>query len=50
MTQTKTYRIKLSTYKRLRRVFEAERGETTAHYFERLTKFLEQRGKRYGFN
>jgi hypothetical protein len=33
-------RMKYNTYLRLRRAFPAIRGETAAHYFERLAKWL----------
>lgn len=36
-----TPRIYYSTYLRFRRVFKAQRGETLASYFERLSKYLE---------
>jgi hypothetical protein len=39
--ETKTYRMKLSSYRRIRRIFRGKRGETTASYFERLSRFLE---------
>ncbi len=36
-------RIKHSDYKRIRGVFPGEYGETAAHYFMRLRKFLEKK-------
>jgi len=48
-SEIKHYKMKLTTYKRIRRNFKAQRGETCAEYFERLSKFLDQRGKRWGF-
>lgn len=35
-------RMKWNTYLRLRRVFPSLRGESAAHYFERLAKHLER--------
>jgi len=34
-------RMKYSTYLRLRKIFKAQRGESAASYFERLSKWLE---------
>ena len=36
-----TIRIYLRTFNKLKKVFPAERGETMASYFERLSKWLE---------
>lgn len=39
---TRQYRMKLSTYARIRKNFQAIRGETCAQYFERLSRALEE--------
>ena len=41
MKTDKIIRIKLTTYRRIRHNFRAERGETMASYFDRLSKYLE---------
>jgi hypothetical protein len=43
MKSDKIIRISLNSYKRVRRIFPAERGETMRSYFERLSKWLEDR-------
>jgi hypothetical protein len=43
MNNTRTFRMKLKTYKNIRRIFPCVRGETTASYFERLSEAM-----RYG--
>ena len=42
MTQTKFVRMKLSTYRRLRRWYSPIKGESAAQYFERLSKYIER--------
>lgn len=37
---TQSYRMTLKTYRRIRRCFKGERGETVASYFERLSQRL----------
>ena len=37
----KFIRIKYTSYKRLRKIYPALRGETMGSYFERLSKWLE---------
>lgn len=37
-----TFRINLSSYNKIRRVFPKNRDESMASYFERLTQFLQQ--------
>jgi len=34
-------RIKYNTFRRIKAVFPAQRGESASSYFERLAKFLE---------
>ena len=41
MIKGKFVRLKYSTYLRFRREFKAQRGESAASYFERLSKWLE---------
>jgi len=41
MVKTIVIKIKYNTFLRLKRVFPSERGETMAHYFERVAKHLE---------
>lgn len=43
MKTDKIIRMRLTTYRRIRRQFPAERGETIQSYFERLSKYIEQR-------
>ena len=38
---TKSYRMKLSTYRIIRKNFKCKYGETTAAYFERLARYLD---------
>ena len=38
--ETKTYRMKISTYKRIRKAYPGIKGETIAEYFERVSKEL----------
>ena len=40
--KSKVYRMKLTTYKKLRHEFPAEYKESVAHYFERLVKWLDK--------
>ena len=40
MLKTKTYRMRLTSYKRIRSSFPAERGESVVAYFDRLSKEL----------
>jgi len=42
MTQTKFVRMKMTTYRRIRGLYPALRGESASHYFERLSKWLEK--------
>lgn len=42
MNKQKIVRMKYSTFLRIKRLFPGERGETMAHYFERLAKFIER--------
>ena len=37
---TNTFRMRLRTYRRIRQNFKAEREETVANYFDRLSKKL----------
>lgn len=46
-TKTLTVKIRLATYKKLRRMFKAERGESVASYFERLAQEIENGGNVY---
>lgn len=39
--QTKTFRMTLKTYKRIKSVFPAKRNELAADYFERLVEYME---------
>ena len=43
--QTLTLRIRLKDWKALRRVFPAEREESTADYIERVKEFMEEKWK-----
>lgn len=40
-----TPRIYYSTYLRFRRIFKAQRGETMASYFERLSKWMKNQNE-----
>ena len=42
MKTDKIIRIRLTTYRRIRKEFPAQRGETAASYFERLSEHMEQ--------
>ena len=42
MKPTLNIRIWAASYRKVRRVFPAEKDESAASYFDRLTKFLEQ--------
>ena len=39
-------RMRWNTYLKLKAVFPSLRGESAAHYFERLAKYLESEAKR----
>lgn len=41
MTQRKFIALKYTTFLRLRKNFKAQRGESAASYFERLSKYVE---------
>ena len=43
MVKETRVRMKWNTFLRLKRQFPAQRGESAAHYFERLAKWLEKR-------
>ena len=45
MIKGKFVRLKWSTWKRLKRVFSSVRGESAAHYFERLAEYLEKEAR-----
>jgi len=44
--KTINVRMTYNTLKRIKHIFPAERGETAAHYFLRLAKWLELKGGR----
>ena len=39
---TKTFRMKYSTYRRIRQNFKCRYGETVSEYFERLSEWLKE--------
>lgn len=47
MKTDKIIRMRLSTFKKIRRAFPSPRGETLANYFSRLATELEQQTKIY---
>jgi len=38
--KSKFVRMKMSTFKELRRIFKAKRGESASSYFDRLAQYL----------
>ncbi|MCD6172944.1 MAG: hypothetical protein J7J96_04015 [Sulfurimonas sp.] len=45
MKSSITIRIYLSSYRRIKKQFPALRGETMASYFDRLSKWLEEKNE-----